>query len=316
MRATKSRLGTVCAAAVLALSAIDCGRAPGDEPADGARPGARAPDGFDTAAVDTLPGAPGVLDRESGTYRLSIPRDDLVVTVDGSPLAPGTDLEGRVTLVPVPGGAVLTAELPMLVDEVNPVISAALLHNLAVTGLHTHFARDEPRVWYLHLAGIGETDSLAAGVGAVLRTLEDVKGQPRETPPVLDATTTLSPAAVDSVLRLRGQRRQGAYEFTLPRSTRFDGYDLDAASGISTRVTFAGSDARARAGGRFAVTQAELQPVLRALRAGGIDIFSIDDPLAGEEPRLYFVHFQGRGRAIDLARAVRDALDALATSGG
>ena len=62
----------------------------------------------------------------SGTYRLSLPRQDLVVTVDGT-LAARAGLDGWVTFVPVPGGAVVTAELPMLVDEVNPVISAALL---------------------------------------------------------------------------------------------------------------------------------------------------------------------------------------------
>ena len=303
-------LGAFLVVAVLGAGSSACGRGPGDRPAeDSERPDARPTGGFDTAAVDTLPGAPGILDPVSGTYRLSLPRQDLVVTVDGSLLTTSSGLEGWVTFVPVPGGAVLTAELPLLVDEVNPVISAALLHKLAVTGLHTHFAREEPRVWYLHLAGIGETDSLAAGVGVVLQTLEDVKGQPRETPPPLEVTTTLNPVAVDSVLRLRGRQMRNGYEITIPRSTRLQGYDLDESSGISTRVSFAGSDARASASGRFVLTESELQGVLRALRAGGIDISSIDDPLAGEEPRLFFVHFQGRGRALDLAQAIRDALD-------
>lgn len=310
MRSPRSPSGAAVAAICLMLATADCGGPPGDRPTDDAeRPGARSTGGFDTAAVDTLPGAPGILDPVSGTYRLSLPRQDLVVTVDGSPLTTSAGLEGWVTFVPVPGGAVLTAELPLLVDEVNPVISAALLHNLAVTGLHTHFAREEPRVWYLHLAGIGETDSLAAGVGVVLQTLEDVKGQPRETPPPLDLTTTLNPAPVDSVLRLRGRQVRNGYEITIPRSTRLQGYDLGESSGISTRVSFAGSDARTSASGRFVLTESELQGVLRALRAGGIDISSIDDPLAGEEPRLFFVHFQGRGRALDLAQAIRDALD-------
>ena len=64
------------------------------------------------------------------------------------------------------------------------------------------------------------------------------------------------------------------------------------------------------------LTEPELQAVLRALRAGGIDISSIDAPLVGEEPRLFFVHIQGRGRAIDLAQAIRDALDVTAPPGG
>lgn len=310
MNLRQNLLGAMLVAASVGLAGVDCSGAQGDRPTpDEARPDARSTGGFDTAAVDTLPGAPGILDPVSGTYRLSLPRQDLVVTVDGSALTTSSGLEGWVTFVPVPGGAVLTAELPLLVDEVNPVISAALLHDLAVTGLHTHFAREEPRVWYLHLAGMGETDSLATGVGVVLQTLEDVKGQPREAPPPLDMTTTLNRAAVDSVLGLRGRHVRNGYEITIPRSTRLQGYDLGASSGISTRVSFAGSDARASASGRFVLTESELQGVLRALRAGGIEITSIDDPLAGEEPRLFFVHFQGRGRALDLAQAIRDALD-------
>jgi hypothetical protein len=316
MESTKSILLAALVVASFGLAAADCGqeaaREPGVREADA---GVRVAEEFDRAVVDSLPGAPGLFDSESGTYRLSVPRNDLVVTVDGAILAPRISTEGWVVFQPVPGGAVLTAELPMLGDEVNPVISAALLHDLRVTGLHPHFSREEPRLWYLHLAGIGETDSLAVGVGAVLQTLEDVKGQPRDPAPPLDATTTLDTAAVDSVLGLRGQRRQGDYEVTLPRSTRLEGYELGGPSGIATRVAFAGSDTRAVASGSFALSEGELQEVLKALRAGRIDITSIDDPLVGEEPRLVFVRFWGRGRATDLARAIRDALDAMTPSG-
>ena len=103
-----------------------------------------------------------------------------------------------------------------------------------MTGLHTHLAREEPRVWFLHLAG-STRRCLATAVGAVLQTLEDVKGQPREAPPPLDMTTTLNSAAVDSVLRMRGRQVRNGYEITIPRSTRLQGYDLGESSGISTR---------------------------------------------------------------------------------
>lgn len=318
MKSTRTLLRSAFVIASIGLAAAGCGE-PRDRETERSetRPDAPGSEGFDAGAFDSLPWAPGVLDRESGTYRLSVPRQDLVVTIDGIRLASHTALEGWAAFKPVPGGAVLTAELPLLVDEVNPVISAALLHDLRVTSLHSHFSREEPRLWYLHLAGIDETDSLAAALGAVLQTLEDVKGQPREPPPPVDLTATmLDPAPVDSVLGIRGRMRQGAYEFTLPRSTRLEGFDLGGSSGIATRVTFAGGPARSVVSGSFALLEGELQPVLKALRAGGIEIASIDDALVGEEPRLVFVHFWGRGRAIELARAIRDALDATARDGG
>lgn len=300
----------VAIAALLVAGAAGCDRPP--EETDTAGPEARRqPRGeFDATLVDSLSGAPGILDRSSGTYSLSIPREDLVVTVDGVRLTPRMGLSGWIVFDPLPGGAVLTAQLPLLEDEVNPVISAALLHGLQVTGLHAHFEREQPRVRFLHLAGIGETDSLASAVGAVLQTLRDVMGQPAVTPPPIDATSsTLDPGLVDSVLRSRGELRQGVYRIVLPRSTRLDDYELGSPSGVATEITFVGGNDRAVTGGHFALVEAELQPVLRVLRAGDIRIVSIEDPLVGEEPRLVFVHFWGRGRVVDLADALREALN-------
>lgn len=309
--------GPVLAGALVAATGIavlaGCRRGPEPESAETDRPPASANEEIDRAAVESLPR--GFLDPETGTYRLTISRPELVVSVDGVPLGPRTGLDGWVAFEPVPGGAVLTAELPLLVDEVNPVLSAALLHDIRVTALGAHLARADPQVWTLHLLAIGETDSLAAGIGGVLQTLQDVKGQPREALPPLDPGSTLDPALVDSVLGLRGERGPRAYEIELPGSTSLEGYDLGASSGIVSRVTFWGSDFRAAAIGQLALSEVELQPVLRALRAGGLEITTIDDPFVGEDPPIVFVHFWGRGRAADLARAVRDALDSMESAG-
>jgi mycothiol synthase len=301
----------LCAALIpFAAAGSGCGAPPaGDAEAPEARPEPGSTE-FDSRAFDSIPWAPGVLDRGTGTYRLAVPRQDLAVSVDGVRLAAHTTAEGWVAFKQVPGGAVLTAELPLLVDEVNPVISAALLHELRVTSLHQHLSREVPRLSYLHLTGVGQTDSLAAATAAVLQTLQDVRGQPREPPPAFDPTATaFDPAPVDSILGVRGRMRQGVYEITLPRSTRLEGFDLGAPSGIATRVTFAGAPERAVVSGSFALLESELQPVLRALRAAGLEITAVGGSLVGEEPRLVHVHYWGRGRAEMLARGIRDALD-------
>lgn len=312
-RRGRVRVLLVVAASIGSL-APGCGGEPLPDSAEATREASSLPlEEFDRAAVESLPGTPGILDPETGTWRLSIPRPELVVTVDGVPLVPRTGLDGWVALDPVPGGAVLTAELPLLVDEVNPVLSAALLHDLHVTALGAHLPRAEPQVWTLHLSAIGETDSLAAGIGAVLQTLQDVKGQPHEPQLALDPGAVLDAAPIDSVLGMTGARRQGGYVIEIPFSTRLEGYELGPLSGISTRLTFWGSDARAAVVGRLALTEGELQPVLRALRAGGLEIATIDAPLVGEDPPLVYVHVWGRGRATDLAGAVRDALETIAS---
>jgi hypothetical protein len=290
--------------------AVGCG--PAEDAGSASPPASRSgPEGLDVGAFDSMPWAPGTRDRQTGTYRLDVPRPDLVVTVDGVRLA-SSAIEGWAAFRPVPGGAVLTAELPLLADEVNPVLSAALLHDLRVTSLHPHFAREEPRLLFLHLAAIGETDSLAVAVGAVLQTLEDVRGQPREIPPPIDpGLVTFYPAPIDSILGIRGRMRGRAYEITLPRAATLEEFDLGEASGIASRVTFAGGPSSAVVRGRLALLDEELQPVLRALRAGNIEIASIDDAAMGEEPNYVYVHLWGRGSATGLAHAIRDAFDAM-----
>jgi hypothetical protein len=298
--------------ALAALATASCGDSAPQAEAPVSTADARGVEGLDTGAFDSLPWAPGSLDRATGTYRLSVPRPDLVVTVDGVRLGSVEATAGWAAFKPVPGGAVLTAELPLLADEVNPVLSAALLHDLRVTALHPHFTREEPRLLFLHLAAIGETDSLAAAMAAVLQTLEDVKGQPRELPPTIDpALVTFYPAPVDSVLRVRGRMRDGAYEITLPRSATLAGFELGESSGIASRVTFAGGPSSAVVRGRLALLEEELQPALKALRAAGIEIASIDDAAMGEEPNYVYVHVWGRGSATALAQAIRDALDVM-----
>ena len=305
------RHGIPCAVfAVLAVAS--CGEQPREVEPPVSRADARGTEGLDPGAFDSLPWAPGRLDRVTGTYRLSVPRPDLLVTVDGVRLTSRDAAAGWASFKPVPGGAVLTAELPLLADEVNPVLSAALLHDLRVTALHPHFTREEPRLLFLHLAAIGETDSLASAMGAVLQTLEDVRGVPREiAPPIDPGQVTFYPAPVDSILRVRGRMREGAYEITLPRSATLEGFELGESSGIASRVTFAGGPSSAVVRGRLALLEEELQPALKALRAAGIEIASIDDAAMGEEPNYVHVHIWGRGSATALAQAIRDALDVM-----
>ena len=62
-------------------------------------------------------------------------------------------------------------------------------------------------------------------------------------------------------------------------------------------------------GSDFAVLEEELQPVLKALRKAGINIVAIHQHMTGETPRILFLHYWGRGKAVDVARGIRAALD-------
>ena len=55
------------------------------------------------------------------------------------------------------GMDVMMGDLVLTQDEVNPVMSALLDNGLEVTALHNHFFWDEPRMFYMHVHGHGNT---------------------------------------------------------------------------------------------------------------------------------------------------------------
>ena len=69
-------------------------------------------------------------------------------------------------------------------------------------------------------------------------------------------------------------------------------------------------DALAAVAGDIAMTAREVQPVLKALRGGGIHIVALHNHMLGESPAIFFTHFWGKGAALKLARGLRGALDA------
>ena len=84
--------------------------------------------------------------------------------------------------------------------------------------------------------------------------------------------------------------------------------------GLNTWAAFAGSDGDAVVAGDVAMLEHEVTPVLKALRAHGIDVVAIHHHMTGTQPVVLFLHYLGTGPADTLARGVRAAVDVLGTS--
>ena len=52
--------------------------------------------------------------------------------------------------------AMVMGDTVLFEDEVNPAMSAALDNGLEVTALHNHFFFDEPKVYFMHIGGMGD----------------------------------------------------------------------------------------------------------------------------------------------------------------
>src|SRR6266699_6375441 len=136
---------------------------------------------LDTAQIDELTGLKGKFNEQEGVYKVSSPRTDLKISVDKWEMPPFMGLTSWASFMPgMKGEAMVMGDLVLMQDEVNPAMSAAFDNGLLVTALHNHFFFDEPKVYFMHIGGEGDTATLAKGVRAVLDTMKKIRARDAE----------------------------------------------------------------------------------------------------------------------------------------
>jgi hypothetical protein len=88
---------------------------------------------------------------------------------------------------------------------------------------------------------------------------------------------------------------------------------MGVAIGINFQPTGGG---KAAITGDFVLTGEEVNPVIAALRANGIEVTALHSHMLNERPRLFFMHFRANDDAIKLAKGLREALDRTASTKG
>ncbi len=274
---------------------------------------------LDTAAIDTITGAKGQMDGEESVYKVSFPRDDVKVAVDGVQMPPFMGLTSWAAFKPgMKEQAMVMGDLVLFQDEVNPAMSAAFDNGLAVTALHNHFFYDDPKVYFMHIGGEGDAERLAMGVRKVLDRVKEIRSANPEIAKgfghePLREKSALTAEPLAKVIGHKGTEKDGMVKFTVGRTTRMPcGCEAGQAMGVNTWAAFYGSPERAVVDGDFVTFDGELQPVLKALRANNINVVAIHNHMEGESPKAIFLHYWGVGPAAKLAQGVKAALDAQA----
>jgi Domain of Unknown Function (DUF1259) len=270
---------------------------------------------LDTAQIEQLTGLKGSHNKEEGVFKVTVPRSDVPISVDGWRMPPFMGLTSWAAFTQgKKAEAMVMRDLVLMQDEVNPVMSAAFDAGLSVTALHNHFFYDEPKVYFMHIGGEGTTQKLAAGVKAALDKEKEVRAAAPELPKsfgkLAPEKNAITGADIDAVLGSKGQAKDGMFKVTIGRkATMSCGCEVANEMGVNTWAGFAGTDQDALVDGDFVVLENELQPVLKSLRKDGINIVAIHNHMTMEEPRYFFLHYWGRGPAAELAKAVKNALD-------
>ena len=189
---------------------------------------------------------------------------------------------------------------------------AALDNGLNVTALHNHFFFDHPKVYFMHIEGEGPVDKLATPIRKVYDAAKQIRAaspNPKDSfgAAPLPEKSSITAAPLNEIFGAQGESKDGMVKFTFGRPATMHGVKIDNTMGVNTWAAFAGSDDNAVVDGDFAVTEDELQPTAKSLLREKINIVAIHQHMTHEQPRMMFFHYWGRGRAKDLAQAIKGA---------
>jgi len=285
----------------------------------------------DITAIDAAMGKKGAYNEAQATHLVALPRNDLKIKIKGEPVPIPFGFGGWVAIKHTLDGkaAMLMSDTVLLQEEVNPLMSAALANGLEIGAVHNHFFYEEPRIFYMHVSGMGTPAELARKFAA---TLKDSKLLPANQPQASaapspqsgnNATPAAGPptgkelfdlAALDAVVKYKGTVNGPTYKYTVGRDdlqSLMMNTEMTAAIGLNSWAAFAGKQDDAHIAGDIAMLEHEVNPVIKALRAHNLEVVAVHNHMLGDTPRMMFLHYYGRGPAAQLAIGFRAALDQL-----
>lgn len=122
-------------------------------------------------------------------------------------------------------------------------------------------------------------------------------------------------STIDAALGRSGTWIGGLYVVFFPRPDLRvirEGVRLSTAHVVSF-ITFTATGADSGMMGEICALSGEVTPAIARLRAGGFEISGVHNHFLGESPRLMFIHFAAKGRAVEMARSFRAAIEATTT---
>jgi hypothetical protein len=125
-----------------------------------------------------------------------------------------------------------------------------------------------------------------------------------------DSTSTWKP--MEAALGRPGQLQPGeVYKFALPRKDMKivkDGVTVAPGLALGSWLAFKKMGNEAMVMGDLVLTEEEIEPVMLKLQLEGIEQTAIHNHLLGESPRVLYMHIEGHGDPVALARSLAAAI--------
>jgi hypothetical protein len=258
---------------------------------------------IDSNALNNVFGKQGTV--TGNVYKISYPRSDLKVKVNGFAVAPGLALGTWVGIIQMGNLAMMMGDLVLPDSEVPKVIKKLVEENLEVTAIHNHLINETPAVKYIHYHGEGDPVTLAKEIKAVLEVTA--------TPLTASAKTQTPKIDWSNVTAILGTGKENGklLQYIFPRNEKLteSGMEMPPSMGMATSINFQMDGNRAAITGDFVLLADEVNPVVKALVENGITPTAIHTHMLHDEPHLFMMHFWAVGDPEKLATGLKAALD-------
>jgi hypothetical protein len=261
----------------------------------------------DWSAVDKVFGTTGK-DLPGGVHRFGWPRTDLEVRVGDVTLAAPLALGSWGAFLRHGAGTMAMGDLVLLDSEVTPVLTTLIENKLRITAIHNHLINERPHVTYVHFSGHGEAVQLAKGLRAALEQSKTPLQAGKPAAPSAEEAAVFK--KVEGALGHSGTMAGKVLQVGVPREEKIsdEGMDVPASMGMSIAMSFQAVGSRVATTGDFVLIAAEVNPVIHALRAGGLEVTALHSHMLTESPRLFFMHFWGVDTPERIGGALKGAL--------
>lgn len=270
------------------------------------------------AVIEAAIGKKGMYKEAEATYTIPLPRNDLKVTVKDQSVPTPFGFGGWVSIKRTVNGksAVLMSDNVLLQEEVNGLISAVQANGLEVGAIHNHFFYEQPRIFYMHVHGVGSPEELAQKYAkAIAETKISPKNQPPAGPPPgKTGKDIFDVPQLNGIVGAEAAVNGPTIKYTIGRkdlTVMAMGAEMTSSIGLNTWASFTGSMENAMIAGDVAMLQHEVNHVIKALRENNIEVVAVHNHMLGDDPHIIFLHYLGNGPAATLAKGFKSALGQL-----
>ncbi|HEX6181871.1 MAG TPA: DUF1259 domain-containing protein [Chitinophagaceae bacterium] len=261
-------------------------------------------------AIEQITGMKGI--EKNGEYKITVPQNDLNIIVDGFKIIPPMGLGSWVAFTPCADSAMVMGDIIVTETDLAPVQQEVIRQGFSITAIHNHFVRNRPNVMYMHIDGKGDILKLSTSVKSIFDKVKQSRGKDPKEGKADSVINSLTISILDSIIGHKGEMSRGVYKYTIGRPDvplKEHGIPVSSFMGFNTWAAWQGTPEKAAVAGDFAMLENEVEPVIKALVENGIEVVAVHNHMVHEQPRIFFLHYWGVGRAEDLAKAFRTALN-------